>query len=84
MIGSKTERVEMLENVSMGVFGAFIGGDYIASLVHGVLPEPLAFRFDSLLMALGGAVVIMLLLKLMRHKVGAMRKSKAVVRKRDY
>ena len=80
----KTEKIVMLENLCMGVFGAFIGGEFIADQVHGKAAPAADFPMDSLLMAGAGAVVVLLLLKLMRHKVGPVRKGGSITRKRDY
>ena len=72
----------IIENVLVGVFGAFIGGDFVvAMLTKGVVDESV-FQFRSLLFAVVGAVVFLSALRLMRGSVGAIRVSKS--RNRDH
>ena len=68
----------MIENVAVGVFGAFIGGDFVAALVSGSkLVNDKDFRVSSLGMAIAGAVVMLIVLRLMRGAVGPMKNSKS-------
>jgi uncharacterized membrane protein YeaQ/YmgE (transglycosylase-associated protein family) len=70
-------RIAMLESVLVGVFGAFIGGDFlVAMLSDGVVSEKV-FRMSSLGMAVGGAVVLLAALRLMRGAVGPMRATRS-------
>lgn len=74
-------RTLIIENVLVGVFGAFIGGEFlVAMLTAGPVPE--GFRIGSLAVALGTAVVLLFLLKLMRKAVGPLRASKSRTRDR--
>jgi uncharacterized membrane protein YeaQ/YmgE (transglycosylase-associated protein family) len=69
-------RTLLVENVLVGVFGAFIGGDFIvAMLSHGVVNEKI-FSMRSLAFAVAGAVVMLLLLRLVRGAVGPLRAGK--------
>ncbi len=70
-------RALLIENVLVGVFGAFVGGDFIVSSLNGGVVNDTDFKFSSLLMALAGAVVMLLALRLMRKLVGPMRAGKS-------
>ncbi len=80
VMGSSDKSV-MVENVLVGVFGAFIGGDFLAAQLNGGVVNDKDFRIGSLGLAVGGAVVMLLMLKLMRRMVGPMRAHKAPRRK---
>ncbi len=73
----------VIENVLVGMFGAFIGGDFVAAQFNGGVVAT-TFTVPGMVMAIGGAIVILLLLRLMRKLVGPQRNSKSSVRKRDY
>jgi uncharacterized membrane protein YeaQ/YmgE (transglycosylase-associated protein family) len=76
-------RASVVENVLVGMFGAFIGGDFVAAQFNaGVVAT--TFTLPGMALAIGGAVVILLLLRLMRKLVGPQRNSKSINRKRDY
>ncbi|MGV3569571.1 MAG: GlsB/YeaQ/YmgE family stress response membrane protein [Ramlibacter sp.] len=66
-------RIVRIEEICVGIFGAFIGGEFLPS----VLGNAPGFSGLSLAMGIGGAVVMLLLLKLMRRKVGPMRNSRS-------
>ena len=69
-------RTLLVENVLVGVFGAFIGGDFIvAMLSHGVVNDKI-FSMRSLACAVAGAVAMLLLLRLVRGAVGPLRAGK--------
>jgi uncharacterized membrane protein YeaQ/YmgE (transglycosylase-associated protein family) len=75
-------RSVQVENVLLGMFGAFIGGDFVSVQLNG--PEvATGFHFSSMLLAVGGAVVMLLLLKLMRKVVGPLKKGRSSQKKRD-
>lgn len=68
--------VTRLEAVGVGVFGAFMGGEFIASYV--LKPEVLkTISAPAAGMAVAGAVVALVLLKLMRRAVGPMKVGKS-------
>jgi uncharacterized membrane protein YeaQ/YmgE (transglycosylase-associated protein family) len=69
-------RILLIENMAVAVFGAFVGGDFVVAVLnHGVVKDK-DFHISSLAFAVTGAVVMVLLLKLMRHAVGPMRAGK--------
>ena len=75
-------RGDYIENLLVAVFGALIGGEFIASK----LLEPVkddGFRIGALMIAVISAIVALLLLRLMRRAVGPMQESKAKA-KRNY
>jgi uncharacterized membrane protein YeaQ/YmgE (transglycosylase-associated protein family) len=76
-------RSAQIENILIGMFGAFIGGDFAAVQISGAKVAE-SFHLSSLLLALGGAIGMLLLLQLMRKLVGPMRKGKSSQKKRDY
>lgn len=82
MMGSQG-RVILIENVLAGVFGAFVGGDFIVSMMHGGVVNDKVFSVQSLGLAVTGAVVMLLLVKLMRRAVGPLRASKPKSRDRS-
>lgn len=67
----------LIENVLVGVFGAFVGGDFIVSSLNGGVVNDTDFKIGSLAMAVAGAVVMLLVLKVMRKMVGPLRDSKS-------
>ena len=60
----------------IGVFGAFIGGDFLVAMSNGGVVNDKVFRMSSLGMAIAGAVVMLVVLRLMCGAVGPMRGSK--------
>jgi uncharacterized membrane protein YeaQ/YmgE (transglycosylase-associated protein family) len=76
-------RSAQIENIIVGMFGAFIGGEFVSVQLNGPAVAT-GFHISSLMLAIAGAVVILLLLKLMRKVVGPMHKSKSSQKKRDY
>ncbi len=83
-MASASTHTSTVENVLVGMFGAFIGGDFVAAQFNNGVVNNTQFTLSALLLSIAGAVVILLLLKLMRRIVGPMRNSKATSRKRDY
>ena len=72
-----TGRTEVVENVLVGVFGAFIGGEFIVSMLDGpVKVVDTSFHIRSLAIALGAAAFMLIILKLMRRVVGPLRSGK--------
>lgn len=72
LLMKSNDRTIIIENVLVGVFGAYIGGDFVAVMVNGRLLNQ-DFSAASLGYAATGAVVSLLLLRLMRRAVGPMR-----------
>jgi uncharacterized membrane protein YeaQ/YmgE (transglycosylase-associated protein family) len=79
MVGGS--RTEMIESVLVGVFGAFLGGDFLATMLNGGVVNDKDFKIGSLMYAVLGAVVLLLVLRLMRRVVGPMKATKT--RQRD-
>ena len=75
-------RVALVENLLVGVFGAFIGGDFVAALFNGGVVDDKVFKVGSLGMAIAGAVVLLLMLRLMQRVVGPLQAGKAKPRHR--
>lgn len=69
-------RILMLESIGVGIFGAFIGGDFMVAMVTSGVVDPKVFSMRALLFALAGAGLMLVLLKLMRRAVGPLRVSK--------
>ncbi len=76
LLSKPGDRVVTIENVLVGIFGAYIGGDFVAALLSHGKTNDKDFSMGSLGLALAGAVVMLLLLKLMRKAVGPMRPAK--------
>lgn len=64
--------VYRIESVLVGVFGAFVGGDFLVAMLFG----PAAGMGVGLGMAVLGAVVMLALLSVMRRAVGPLRPAK--------
>jgi uncharacterized membrane protein YeaQ/YmgE (transglycosylase-associated protein family) len=76
-------RSAQIENVLIGMFGAFIGGEFVAAQLSGAQVAN-SFHISSLLLAIVGAVVLLLLLYALRKLMGPMHKSRSSNKKRDY
>jgi uncharacterized membrane protein YeaQ/YmgE (transglycosylase-associated protein family) len=66
-----------IENVLVGVFGAFLGGDLLVSQLNGGVVNDKDFQFSSLGYAIAGAVLLVSILKIMRKSVGQIKPSKS-------
>jgi uncharacterized membrane protein YeaQ/YmgE (transglycosylase-associated protein family) len=73
-------KIVLVENMLVGVFGAFIGGDFLLSQL--VAPPATGSVVQSLGLAAAGAVVMLVLLRAMRGVVGPMKNSKSRVKQR--
>jgi uncharacterized membrane protein YeaQ/YmgE (transglycosylase-associated protein family) len=80
MTGSRG-KVRLLEDVLVGVFGAFTGGEIVASALAPGKAENV-FSMSALGGAIGGAIVLLVLLKIMRGAVGPLRASKSPAARR--
>lgn len=77
-----SEKIIIIETVGVAVFGAYIGGDFVASLLsHGATNDK-DFSAGSLGLAVAGGVVALLVLRLMRKMVGPQHTPKGP-RRRD-
>lgn len=82
MLSKTGDRVVIIENVLVGMFGAFIGGDFVAAQFNGGVINDKVFTFGGLALAAAGGVLMLLALALMRRVVGPMRNSKSRAQKR--
>ena len=73
-IGSKTKAMR-IEEVLVGVFGAFIGGEFVTAMLNSG-KEQTAFTALGLFNAVAVAVALLLLLSVMRRAVGPMKSRK--------
>lgn len=76
-------RTTLIENIAVSIFGAFIGGDFIASSFADPGANASAFTFQALVISVVSALVMLALLALMRKAVGPMISTKPTKRK-DY
>lgn len=60
--------VAAIESIAVGAFGACLGGEFVAGLLSG--GKPAGFTVGSLALALGSAVVMLVMLRMMRTAVG--------------
>ena len=82
MMTKSEGRIGMIESVLVGIFGAFIGGDFVVALMNKGVVNDKDFHIGSLAFAVTGAVVMLLILKLLRHSVGPMQPGKKKPRAR--
>lgn len=73
-IGSRT-KVTRIEEVLVGVFGAFIGGEFVTAMFNSGKEQP-NFTMLGLFNAVAVAVAMILLLSVMRRAVGPMHSRK--------
>jgi uncharacterized membrane protein YeaQ/YmgE (transglycosylase-associated protein family) len=73
-------KVVLIENMLVGVFGAFIGGEFVSDMVH--VGKPGTFSMGALGISVVAAIVLLVLLRLMRGAVGPMQNSKSRSRPR--
>lgn len=78
---TKGTKTELIESMLVGVFGAFIGGEFVAAQIHGTRPGVPAFAM-SLGLSVGCACAMLALLGLMRRVVGPMKAGKSKSRDR--
>jgi uncharacterized membrane protein YeaQ/YmgE (transglycosylase-associated protein family) len=67
--------VHRAETMLVAIFGAFIGGEFLGSVLGGANPAG-SFRATSLMLAVAGALGLVALLGMMRKAVGPMRPHK--------
>lgn len=82
MLSQSGGRVLLIENVMVGIFGAFVGGDFLVALMNKGVVDDKIFKMGSLVYAVVVAVVMLLVLKLLRHVVGPLKAGKAKPRAR--
>ena len=72
---ASSTRTARIEEVLVGVFGAFIGGEFVTAMLNDGKAVD-TFSMGGLLNALIGAAVLLFLLSVMRKAVGPMRPHK--------
>lgn len=82
LLAGTREKILMIENVGVAMFGAFIGGDFVAALLSKGATNDKTFSMGSLGLAVAGALVALALLRLMRRVVGKQHITKGP-RRRD-
>lgn len=82
LLAGTREKILVLESIGVGIFGAFIGGDFVAALLSHGKTSDTAFSMGSLGLAVGGGLVALALLRLMRRVVGDQHVTKGP-RRRD-
>lgn len=82
MLGKNTKTTRV-EEVLVGMFGAFVGGEFAADMFRGSAPvESQSFIF-KLVLAIACAVVLLVLLALLRRSAGPLQNSKSRSRNRN-
>ncbi len=66
-------RTVAVENIAVSIFGAFLGGDFVASMLNGGVVNDTDFKAGSLGLAVAGAILALVLLRVMRAAVGPLR-----------
>jgi hypothetical protein len=72
MVSGHTNIILRVESVVVGIFGAFAGGEFFASVFH--LGQP-GINITTISMAVGVSTAALLLLGLMRRAVGPLKAS---------
>ncbi|HEY8357485.1 MAG TPA: hypothetical protein VIL30_08475 [Ramlibacter sp.] len=70
-------KIMRIEEMCVGIFGAFIGGEFLPSVLGAAGAPAPGFSGLALATGVGGAAVMLVLLKLMRRSVGPMRNSRS-------
>lgn len=81
MLG-KGGRTGRIEDILVGIFGAFIGGEFAADMLRGPDATTTQGFGTKLLLAVIGSVLMLALLALLRRSVGPLRNSKSISRDR--
>ena len=81
MMVSKGTKTELVESILVGIFGSFIGAEFIANQVRAPGGGPSGFGIQIAL-AVVTAVAMLALLWLMRKAVGPLKQGKSKARDR--
>jgi uncharacterized membrane protein YeaQ/YmgE (transglycosylase-associated protein family) len=73
----------LVENIAVGVFGAFVGGDFLVAMFSGLDKADTAFHIGSLGLAVAGAIGMLFALRVMRGAVGPLRASRKAGQRRS-
>ncbi len=81
--GGETTQIMRIEEVLVGVFGAFLGAEFMSDMLRakGDAVQGFGVKFG---LAVFGAVVFLGLLALMRRKVGPLKNGKKKSSNRDF
>lgn len=82
LVAGTREKILILESLGVGMFGAFIGGDFVAGMLSKGATNDKDFSMGSLGLAVAGGLVALALLRLMRRAVGPQHVTKGP-RRRD-
>jgi uncharacterized membrane protein YeaQ/YmgE (transglycosylase-associated protein family) len=80
-VAGKITRTSRIEDVLVGVFGAFIGGEAVANAVRGPVAGG-GFTISGLALAATGAVTMLVVLWFLRRAVGPLRPGTSRVKRR--
>jgi uncharacterized membrane protein YeaQ/YmgE (transglycosylase-associated protein family) len=69
-------KVLLVENLAVGLFGSFLGGDWLVSTLQNSKVSDAAFHISTLAWAVGGTALMLLCLRLLRGAMGEMKISK--------
>jgi uncharacterized membrane protein YeaQ/YmgE (transglycosylase-associated protein family) len=76
VVGRQGDFIVRVESVLVGVFGAFVGGEFLASMLLQPAPKGAGLTAGPVLFAVAGALVGLLLLHIMRRAVGPLKAGK--------
>ena len=82
MFMATTGKIVRIEEILVGIFGAFIGGDFLMAQINGPTAVAPTFSAAAVGMAIAGAAVMLVLLRVMRGSVGPLRNSKSRAKQR--
>jgi uncharacterized membrane protein YeaQ/YmgE (transglycosylase-associated protein family) len=79
-MGSQPSRITLIEDLAVGVFGAFVGAEFMSAMLRhkGDVEQGFGVKMS---LAVAGAVVALGLLKWMRRSVGPLLESKKKIRR---
>ena len=76
MAGGEKDFVKRVESVAVGIFGAFIGGEFIPSVFMQAAPKGAGLALPAITLAIVCSVAGVLLLRLMQKAVGPLKPGK--------
>jgi uncharacterized membrane protein YeaQ/YmgE (transglycosylase-associated protein family) len=76
MLMASSGKIQKLENLLVGVFGAFIGGEFVVDMFRSGKPDT-GLSIAAIATGIAGAILMLLLLKMMRGAVGPMHHSRS-------
>jgi uncharacterized membrane protein YeaQ/YmgE (transglycosylase-associated protein family) len=76
MASGETQFILRIESVLVGIFGSYFGGEFLATTLLHPADKGAGLSGAAVGMALGGSVVSLVLLRVMRKAVGPLKQSK--------